>query len=223
MSAAVKTRGGRGLHPADCLCLFARAPVAGRVKRRLAAVIGDREALAAHQRLVADCLERLAGSRRWNTELWLAGPECEALSAWPRIHDITRRAQKGDDLGARMHDALVSTLAAHDRALVVGTDCPDIDGAYVAAAFDALDGADVVLGPAEDGGYGLVGARRAAGRRLLALFTDMPWGTDRVFEETLARCRDTSLSVATLPVIWDVDTAADWRRYLERAGRQTDR
>ena len=206
--------------PACCLCLFTRAPVAGAVKRRLAASIGDRQALAAHVRLVAECIDRLAGSGRWHTELWLAGPEREALAAWPGIRDLTRRVQQGDDLGARMLGALEAALSTHERAVVVGTDCPDIDADYVAAAFDALDGSDVVLGPAEDGGYGLVGAGRLVVDALAPLFTEMPWGTDRVFDDTSARCAAAGLTVATLPVIWDVDTVADWRRYLRRSDRQ---
>lgn len=211
---------GRADGAAGCLCLFTRAPVAGTVKRRLAAAIGDRQALAAHVRLVEESIERLAGSNAWHTEFWLAGPAREARAAWPRIRDLTLRAQRGNDLGARMLGALAAALSAHERALVVGTDCPDIDAAYVAAAFDALDGAEVVLGPAEDGGYGLIGARRRALEALPPLFTDMPWGTDRVLEETLVRSASAGLTVVTLPVIWDVDTEADWHRYLARSQRR---
>ena len=201
-------------HDAACLCVFARAPLAGGVKRRLAASIGDREALAAHVRLVGEAIDRLAGSMLWRTELWLAGPEPDALAAWPQCGNLARRAQQGDDLGARMHHALTATLHSAGRVVLVGTDCPQIDADYGAAAFDALEDADVVLGPAEDGGYGLVGARRRVRDRLAPLFSDMPWGTDRVLGETLARCRRADLAVARLPLIWDVDDLEDWRRYL---------
>jgi len=200
------------------LCLFARAPELGRVKRRLAAEIGSEAALAAHERLVRGALRRLGRVPGLVTELWLTGSPAAAEARWPESRQVPLRRQCGADLGARMHHALCDGLQHAARAMVVGTDCPSIDAAYVQAAVAALDQADVVLGPAEDGGYGLIGARRAAAQRLSPLFADVPWGTDRVREITLERCASAGLGCIELRPVWDVDTLADWRRYLESEG-----
>jgi rSAM/selenodomain-associated transferase 1 len=200
------------------LCLFARAPELGRVKRRLAAEIGPRAALEAHQRLVREALQRLTGVPGLSTELWLAGSVEVASQRWPEAGAVPLRAQCGGDLGARMHHALRDSLQRGTRALVVGTDCPSIDAAYVRGAAAVLAHADVVLGPAEDGGYGLIGAHRAVAERLEPLFRDMPWGTDRVRDTTLERCAAAGLRCIEQARVWDVDTLADWQRYLRQQG-----
>jgi len=199
-----------------CLCLFARAPELGRVKRRLAVDIGDQAALAAHERLVRDTLQRLGAVPGLSTELWLVGSVAAARRRWPEAARIPLRVQCGEDLGARMHHALGDGLQRAPRALVVGTDCPGIDATYVQGAAAQLEEADVVLGPAEDGGYGLIGACREVAHRLAPLFRDVPWGTDRVRDITLERCAAAELRCVEPAPVWDVDTLADWQRYLGR-------
>mgnify|MGYP001814363555 CR=1 FL=1 len=192
------------------LCVFARAPVLGGVKRRLATELGDAVALAAHIQLTEDTLGRLAAAPGLETELWLAGePDAQVrgwLDAWP----LPLRRQAGADLGQRMANALASCHADGVHGVVVGSDCPPIDAAYVRQAAEALGEADVVLGPASDGGYGLVGT----GLPRPEIFKDIPWGTDAVLQVTLERIGEAALSVRLLAPIWDVDTASDWNRYL---------
>jgi len=192
------------------LCVFARAPVAGRVKSRLAETLGTGAALAAHVQLVEDTLARLVSIADVATELWLDDVEDAGGRRWARQWQLPLRQQKGGDLGARMHHALQSCLDANAVGMVVGTDCPAIDAGYVQSAARALDSHDVVLGPAQDGGYGLIGARRPVPE----LFRGIAWGSDAVLAQTLARAAVAGLDVAQLPQIWDVDTALDWRRYL---------
>jgi glycosyltransferase A (GT-A) superfamily protein (DUF2064 family) len=95
------------------------------------------------------------------------------------------------------------------KVCLVGTDCPPIDATYVDAAFDALSGRDLVLGPAEDGGYGLIAMRSIAP----SLFKGISWGGPDVLAETLDAARGSDLDVALLGMIWDVDTPEDWHRY----------
>jgi uncharacterized protein len=198
------------------LCIFARAPVHGAVKRRLARDIGSAAALAAYHDLVDDTLKRLAAVPGVVSELWLAGEPNEAVSRWCSDFDLPLRQQCGDDLGERMHHALSGSLELASRALLVGSDCQDIDAAYVLQADGLLHGVDVVFAPAEDGGYAMVGARRAARRSLSEVFREVPWGSAGVLEITLTRTREAGLSVAVLPTVWDVDTLSDWQRYLAR-------
>jgi len=193
------------------LCVFARAPVLGGVKRRLAADIGDAAALAAHIQLTEDTLERLAAVEGLETELWLAGEADAHVRRWLGAWQLRLRRQQGSDLGQRMANALARCHADGFQGLVVGGDCPPVDAAYARQAAEALGEADVVLGPALDGGYGLVGTRQP----LPQIFLDIPWGTNAVLQATLERIEEAKLSVRLLEPIWDVDTASDWSFYLQ--------
>ncbi|MFU8815752.1 MAG: TIGR04282 family arsenosugar biosynthesis glycosyltransferase [Pseudomonadales bacterium] len=196
------------------LCIFARVPRRGRVKTRLAAKLGEDAALAAHVALVEDTLQRLGRISEAQSELWLDDEPDATCRRWAERFELPIRRQAHGDLGARMHGALLTSLAVAPSAMVVGTDCPLIDGAYVAAAVAALSAAEVVLGPAADGGYGLVAARRPVPQ----LFSGIPWGSAVVLEATLAAAQRAGIEVALLPEIWDVDTPADWQRYLRLRG-----
>lgn len=191
------------------LCIFARAPVYGQVKTRLAQALGDAGALAAHVALVEDTLNRLAHVEGLVTELWLDDARHPEARAWGRRWGLALRQQTGVDLGERMNGALEDSLARGGAGIVVGTDCPDLDAAYVQRAAAALDRDDLVLGPAEDGGYGLIGARRP----VVEVFDGIVWGSGSVLGETLRRATSAGLTSTCLPTIWDVDGPADWRRY----------
>jgi hypothetical protein len=192
------------------VCIFGRAPVLGRVKSRLAAEIGDQAALEAHRELAEATLARLAAIEGVVTELWLDDVDDPAGRAWAQRWHLPLRQQQGDDLGERMHRALLCCLASGAPGIVVGTDCPAIDAAYVGRAVAALQNHDAVVGPAADGGYGLVGIRRAVPE----MFQGITWGSSSVLSATLDAAASVGVSVARLPEIEDVDTAADWRRYV---------
>lgn len=201
--------------PEARLCIFARAPVLGQVKRRLAKYLGAEAALAAHVQLTEETLARLRVVPGARTELWLSGPTDGAMvQSWLQRYGVSLHRQSGSDLGARMYDAVARALAAKVPGVVVGTDLPDIDADYVRLALEHLRRVDVVFGPAEDGGYGLIGASPGSEPGLAAVFQNVPWGTDRVLDVSLQQCRRAGLKATLLPMIWDVDTAADWQRYL---------
>ena len=115
-----------------------------------------------------------------------------------------------------MADVFLQLAAAGSvRTCLVGTDCPTLDAAYVADAFTALERTDVVIGPAEDGGYGLVATRRVEAALMEALFVDISWSSATVVAETTQRLADAGYTWTLLSEIWDVDRPADWRRYLD--------
>ncbi len=129
------------------------------------------------------------------------------------------RQQQGGDLGARMLFALNHGLARYPRVLLVGSDCPELDADYLGRAAAALLQHELVLGPARDGGYVLLGARRP----VAPLFADMPWGSDRVLELTLQRARAMGLATALLEPLNDVDRPADLLHWeaLRAAGNRS--
>jgi uncharacterized protein len=206
------------------LQVFARAPVPGQAKTRLAPMLGEAGAAAFHARLVLrmldivfDALPRLGRPR---VELW-----CAPDSTYPffdgcaRRHPLQLRVQRGEDLGDRMHGALDDALQRHDRPVLVGTDCPSITADALAAAFDAIDPArgpgvassgasDIVLLPTEDGGYALIGAARND----RSLFDAMPWSTDTVYAQTRLRVDRLGWRLHALPTGWDVDRPEDLDR-----------
>lgn len=194
------------------LCIFARAPERGAVKTRLAARIGADAALAAYQRLVDLALSRYAALPDLRSELWVSGDRClPEVRGWSADWGLPLFEQRGGDLGERMAAAMAHGCARDVATLIVGIDCPCIDGAYVRAAAQTLLTTDLVLAPAEDGGYGLIGLRRP----MPELFRGVAWGSSSVLAETLVKAERLRLRYELLEAVWDVDDAADWERFLE--------
>lgn len=194
------------------IAVFARAPVPGQAKTRLIPLLGA----AGSARLQAQLIERslatacaVPGCSVW---LWATGA-ADRLPAAALVAPVSLHAQQGHDLGQRMAHAAQTMLATAQRVLIIGTDCPALTCAHLAQAFDALARCDVVLIPAEDGGYVLIGLSSPQP----ALFADIAWGGPTVLAATLQRCAAAGLRHVLLPSLPDLDTPQDYRR-AQRAG-----
>ena len=197
----------------SALVVFARTPQVGATKTRLQPLLGDEGALAAHVELVETTLVRLA-SIEATRSLWVTA-QTPQTESWAASHGYDHAVQASGDLGQRMAGVFRNLFDdGYDAVCLVGTDCPTVDTAYVQDAFAALCDADLVLGPAEDGGYGLVALNKMPVTRWRPVFQDIAWGTADVLEATIARAAKQGLRVVCLPEIWDVDVPADWQRYL---------
>ena len=185
------------------VAVFARSPVLGQVKTRLAATRGDACALETHIELVERTLNALRGGA-FDCELWFAGAENEALMAWQSTYGVPLIEQPALDLGGRMLTAIQAGAAA-----VVGTDIPALTARYVEDALDRLERTDVALGPTEDGGYCLI----AMNEPHAELFRGIEWSTSRVFDQTIAKARFAGLGIETLETLWDVDDAEGYERW----------
>lgn len=196
--------------PQSRIAVFAREPVLGKVKTRLLEALGEQQALALYQQMVARTTRCIDASQLAQLDLWVtSNPSHETFLTL--CNEMNIYIQKGADLGARMAFAIDHTLAGQglESVLIVGTDCPVMDASYLHSALTALrDGNEVVIGPAEDGGYVLIGMARL----LPELFAGIPWGTDRVLAETLARLARMGTKYQLLPTLWDVDVPADLAR-----------
>ena len=193
--------------------VFAKAPVAGQVKTRLISEVGAEGAVALHKQLTLHAIDVAQQAYPGAVELWCAP---DSRHAWfaklARDRQLDLRDQSGADLGARMAYALDDALRRSRRALLIGTDIVVMSAEYLLAADRRLaGGADVVLGPAEDGGYVLIGL---TGRQP-QLFEGVDWGTNRVLMQTRDRIARLGLVVAELPALWDVDTPADLARLAQ--------
>ncbi len=195
----------------DRLLVFLKAPRPGFVKTRLAAQLGPAAALAAYRTLVATLLHRLADLPA--AELRFTPDDAAAeISGWLRP-GWTAAPQGEGDLGQRLSAAFDAAFASGaERVVIIGSDCPDVSLCDLEFAGSALHHHDVVLGPATDGGYWLIGLRRRAPE----LFTAMPWSTDRVFAETRARCQRLNLRLQILRELTDIDEPADWEAFTTR-------
>lgn len=187
--------------------LFARAPLTGQVKTRLAATIGDEAACQVYTSLLFRQLGWLQGSRLCAAELWVAG-DSQALPF--QASRLVIHNQHEGDLGERMAKALKDGLNRYEKVLVIGCDCPAIDSALIESAISELDSHDVVLAPASDGGYVLVGMKKY----LPGLFTNMPWSTSAVMGETIRRLQDSGHTFALLPEQLDIDDEASLKSAL---------
>jgi hypothetical protein len=184
------------------IAVFARAPVLGRVKTRLAAAVGDALALDVHQRLLDRTLAVVGRVTGADCELWL-DTACDSYNAVPQ------RLQPAGDLGTRMLAVIEDIARRGCAAIVLGSDCPVLDTDYLLRALERLAHHDVVLGPVEDGGYILIGMRAPHPELLLG----MRWSHPRVAADTLARAQLAGLTVGVLEPLWDVDDAADLARW----------
>lgn len=181
--------------------VFARAPRLGAVKRRLARDIGERAALDFHRATMLALLRGLTEERRFRTVLAVTPDRAR----FPLPVHVPRVGQGRGDLGARMQRA--AARVPHGRVVIIGCDIPDARPTDVLAAFRALGRADAVFGPAEDGGYWLVGFSL---RRPARPFAAVRWSTTHALADTLANFR--RRRVAFLRTLRDVDTAQDLNR-----------
>jgi rSAM/selenodomain-associated transferase 1 len=194
------------------LIVMVKAPVAGRVKTRLAAEAGLAMALRFARHRVAALLGDVSVDARWTTTLATTPDSARHSRAWPRGVPVV--PQGGGDLGARMQRLVDST--PRGPVVIIGTDVPAIGPEHIAAAFRRLASHDAVLGPAADGGYWLVGVRRRP--RGLRPFGGVRWSSANALGDTLANLG--GRSVALMATLRDVDTAADLERCAGQWGRR---
>jgi uncharacterized protein len=197
------------------LIVFAREPIPGATKTRLCPPLDPAAAAALYACFLGDVLALASGLP--GVEPVIAYTPATAGPFFARVApEIAAFPQQGADLGARMDLALARFLAAEREhggeppvAVLIGSDFPSLPPAYLLAAFARLEaGADAVFGPADDGGYYLVGLREPQPR----LLREVPMSTPTVLADTLALAEKQSLRVALLPGWYDIDSAEDLRR-----------
>jgi rSAM/selenodomain-associated transferase 1 len=192
------------------IAILAKAPIPGFAKTRLIPAIGAHAAAILQERLTERAVATALAANVGPVTLWCSPDATHTtfLKLVARLR-ITLRPQPEGDLGSRM---LAAPVASAGPVLVLGTDCPALTEVHLLSAANAFrDGTDVILIPADDGGYVLIGTRSAQP----ALFAGIAWGTQAVLAETRARVIAHRLVMTERPPLWDVDTESDLAR-LER-------
>ncbi|MFC3284924.1 TIGR04282 family arsenosugar biosynthesis glycosyltransferase [Litchfieldella rifensis] len=194
------------------LAILAKAPVPGQVKTRLIPRLGKQGAAQLHERLLRHTLTiALEATSAEHIVLWTALEHSHTVFLeLAKRHGIALRAQPAGDLGKRMHYAL---LSMRGPGLVIGSDCPVLSPALLSRCWHALQDADGVFLPAEDGGYALVGTRRSNMR----LFEHIDWGTERVMAQTRRRADELGWNIAYPAEVWDIDRPEDIERWQRLA------
>ena len=190
----------------QCLMVFAKLPIPGFAKTRLIPALGEQEAAKLHSRLVSHTLTKVCSRGQWDIQLWCAGNiNHDFFQSCISQFNVTLHSQSGNDLGERMFNAFGYGLRTYKKVVVIGTDCPVLDTKILQYAFQNLDENSVVISPAEDGGYVLLGLNKVDKR----VFEDVSWGTSKVAQQTMSNLEQLDWKAAILPTLWDVDLPQD--------------
>ncbi len=182
------------------------------MKSRLAETVGPVRACEIYEVLLRTVAARLAGIESATVCFAPDDAEADLRRYFPECWQYC--PQQGTDLGSRLEHA-INEAFQHGAAkvVVIGSDCPDVSAADISDARAALEKNDVVFGPAQDGGYWLIGMKKAQP----ALFRGIAWGTEKVLDQSQARAEEAGLEIALLRTLADIDTAADWYAYEIRS------
>jgi len=188
--------------------VFAKAPTPFQVKTRLIPKLGAQGAADFQAELIELCLKKF--TPLFSVQLWCAPTEQSVFFQQCQANfGVSLHKQQGIDLGVRMANALAYSSSP---TILIGTDCPNLQHTDIKVAFLKLQNNDVVISPAEDGGYVLIGMKKV----IPELFTDIAWGTSQVFESTLRKIYLLKLSYYELPMQWDIDRPEDLARWQAR-------
>ena len=198
-------RAGSDRVPRRSLIVFVKAPRPGKVKTRLAVDVGADKAARIYRSMGRQIVDAVRGGR-YAVRIHHDPPEAaDEVASWLGERGLSFHAQTVGDLGARMANAFEQCFEEADEVCIIGTDAPSVSQDTIDEAFDGLATSDLVIGPAEDGGYYLLALRRPCP----ALFDDIEWSSLEVLSATLARAHEAGLSVQQLARQTDVDTLAD--------------
>lgn len=196
----------------DAIICFTRVPVPGHTKTRLMPLLAKEQCAELHTAFLYDISE-VCGEFGCDTFICF-----EEGAGWQTLRGIFPYAvsmlpQRGDGLGERMYNAIRSVLAmGYGKCVLIGSDIPEITVAHLQSGFDALESADVTLGPTEDGGYYLVGMKKPN----KAVFEKQEYGTDSVYDNAVAAVKEAGLSFAPAMMCRDVDTPQDLMELKKR-------
>lgn len=197
-------------YPDAVVLVFAKAPVAGKVNTRLIPDIGIDAATELQSELIQSRLKNLQDKKLCATQLWCA-PNLthDFFQDCKQQYSIELYEQQGADLGERMSSAIEKSLKNFKRVVLIGTDAPSLTSEHINSAIEQLGNNDVVIGPAEDGGYVLI----AMSKQCDKVFHSVEWGSDAVLKSTRANIKKNDLSFFELDSLWDIDRVEDYLRY----------
>ncbi len=202
-------------YPDSVILIFSKAPVVGQVNTRLVPYITAEQAAKLHEELARDRLHMCTTAKLCDVQLWCS-PDTRHpfFSECKQSYGVQLHTQTGDSLGERMLSAIKTMLGQYKKIIIIGTDAPALDIEAINAVINELERNDIVLIPAEDGGYVLL----AASKHHEDLLTDVPWGSESVLASTVRNIERLGLEYSLLGQCWDVDRPEDLERYMALKG-----
>jgi len=198
----------KSMQLAEQLTIFTRYPEPGRTKTRLISALGKEGAAALQKELTEKTVQKidqLLQAHPVQLVIYFEGGDLASMQSWLGPERIYKSQGHGD-LGEKLKNAFAHAFRTGvQRMITIGCDCPELTIDHISRAFNALRQKDLVLGPAIDGGYYLIGLHHPAD----PLFEDIPWGTDKVFETAVTQAQKLGLSIETLEELRDVDRPED--------------
>ena len=188
----------------EALIIFVKNPVIGKVKTRLAAKVGDEKALQIYLQLL-EHTRSIVTSVVADKFIFYSDTH-DNNDLWPNTI-FNKKKQYGNNLGEKMLNAFNEIFETdYEKVSIIGSDCLELTAAIINQGFKDLESADVVIGPATDGGYYFLGMKKINP----LLFDDIDWSTSKVFEQTIAVCNNEQLTYSLLPILNDIDEETDW-------------
>jgi rSAM/selenodomain-associated transferase 1 len=187
------------------LIIFIKNIEKGKVKTRLASTVGDDKALQIYQALLNHTREvatKVSATRHLFYSNRIAEDE------WSK-NDFEKYIQEGEDLGIRMANGFKKVFEKNDNVVIIGSDCASLTPQIVNQAFEKLEENDFVIGPAQDGGYYLLGMNKF----MPSVFENIEWSTESVFEKTIQNIEHLNKKYDLLPTLSDIDYEEDWLKY----------
>jgi rSAM/selenodomain-associated transferase 1 len=192
------------------ILVFSKAPVAGQVNTRLVPYITAEQAALLHEELTHDRLQMCTSAGTCDVQLWCSPDTSHRFFVdCQHRYGVQLKQQYGSDLGERISNALKTMLGSYTKIVIIGSDAPVLDMNIIDAAFNQLEHKEIVMVPAEDGGYVLLGATVQHDDML----KDVPWGTEKVLASTLDNIERLNFDYALVGQSWDVDRPEDLERY----------
>ncbi len=200
------------MHYENVLLIFAKNPKKGKVKTRLADDLGEEKALGIYHKLL-EYTRDVVMPLPVDKQLWYSR-YIDKFDGWEGQH-FEKRLQEGEGLGERMKQAFAAAFSdGYRKAIIIGSDCAELKTGMLERAYRELESKDVVIGPAGDGGYYLLGMKTLHPQ----LFEGIAWSTSSVYEESRAKIESAGLSLWAGKTLHDVDTKEDWERVKDQWG-----
>lgn len=196
--------------PNKHLIVFVKAPIPGQCKTRLIPLLGELKACEFYKSMLNNCLKNISSLSDMTITIHVY-PDLENpfLQNTSQHFGFQLLAQQGKDLGERMFYAIQQALKNYSDVVLIGSDCPSMGKDYIDRAFNALNQHDIVFGPAEDGGYVLLGANKITA----TIFKNISWSTDQVLQQSLVQADKLNYKIKLLDTLRDIDTPEDYLLY----------
>lgn len=202
------------MNPSHHLLIFTRYPEAGKTKTRLIPLLGAKGAADLHRTLTEQTVSTAKQQQQavqMRITIYFSGGNHTLMQAWLGT-ELEYCPQSHGDLGQKMQQAVLTSFSqGASRVILIGTDCPELTGAILATAFQSLENVDIAIGPAQDGGYYLLGLRYP----IPEIFDHIDWGTERVLAQTQANITQKHYKTYYLPILRDIDHPEDWFTWIK--------